>query len=159
MKQYAPACERNQMFILEVFRRMLPDQGLVLEIGSGTGQHAACFAPEFTGLDWQPTDIGESLGSIAAWREDTKTPNLLSPLELDLANPEWPVDHADVVVCINTIHIVAWPLVVNLIAGASRILPVGGVLYLYGPFRYRDRPLEPSNISFDQWLKARDQMK
>ncbi len=156
MKQYAPACERNKDPILAILKEILPSAGTVLEIGSGTGQHAAYFAAHLPTITWQPTDVPDSFDSIRAWAEEARLPNLRAPLALDLFFAEWPVTAADAVVCINTIHIVAWPAVENLFAGAARVLPRGGVMYVYGPYRYADRPLEPSNEDFDQWLKARD---
>lgn len=156
MKQHAPSFERNKDAILTVLREALPPSGLVLEIGSGTGQHAAYFAPQLPHLVWQPTDLLENLPSIRAWREAVNVPNLREPVELDLSARCWPVKRADAVVCINTIHIVAWEAVVNLVAGVGRLLPAGGVFYVYGAYRYSTRPLEPSNEEFDRWLKARD---
>jgi SAM-dependent methyltransferase len=128
----------------------------VLEIGSGTGQHAAWFAAGLGHLRWQPTDVATSLSSIEAWRADSGAANLLPAQVLDLREATWPVDEADYVVCINAIHIVGWPLVEALFEGVRRVLRPGGLLYVYGPFRYRGRPLEPSNERFDAWLKQRD---
>lgn len=156
MKQYAPACERNKDAILDVLREVLPATGFVLEIGSGSGQHAAHFAPRLPQLIWQPTDVAENLPSIRAWREEVQAPNLREPVELDLSARCWPVKRADAVVCINTVHIVAWELVQELFARGGRLLPIGGVMYVYGAYRYRDRPLEPSNEEFDRWLRTRD---
>jgi len=156
MKQHAPSYERNKDAILAVLREVLPSSGTVLEIGSGTGQHAAYFAPRLPHLVWQPTELLENLPSIRAWREEANAPNLREPVELDLYARCWPVKRADAVVCINTIHIVAWEAVSNLVAGVGRLLPPGGVFYVYGAYRYGTRPLEPSNEEFDRWLKARD---
>jgi len=156
MKQYAPACERNQDAILAVLQEILPAAGTVLEIGSGSGQHAVYFAARLPQLAWQPTDLCENFASIHAWMEEAALPNLRAPLELDLYADRWPLTSAAAVVCINTVHIVAWRGVENLFAGAGRVLAPGGVMAVYGPYRYADRPLEPSNESFDQWLKARD---
>ncbi len=158
VKQSSPSCERNKEFILAVLQDVLPDSGTVLEVGSGTGQHAAYFAAGLPYLVWQPTDLPENFPSIRAWAADAGLPNLRTPLELDLlAGVErWPVTSAAAIVCINTVHIVAWSGVENLFAGAGRVLAPGGVLYVYGAYRYATRPLEPSNESFDQWLKARD---
>ena len=156
MKQHSPSYERNKDAILAVLREVLPPSGTVLEIGSGTGQHAAYFATQLPHLGWQPTDLAEHLPSIRAWREAAAVPNLREPVELDLLSHCWPVKRADAVVCINTVHIVPWEAVVNLLASAGRLLPAGGVFYVYGAYRYADRPLEPSNEDFDRWLKARD---
>ena len=142
VKQFSPSCERNQGPILVVLRAILPAAGRVLEVGSGTGQHAAYFAAALPGLQWQPTDLGGSLESIAAWRADAGVANLCEPLVLDLAAEDWPVDEVDALVCINTIHIVGWPLVERLFAGAGRVVRPGGIVYAYGPYRYAQRPLE-----------------
>ena len=156
MKQFAPACERNKDAILAVLAEVLPATGTVLEIGSGTGQHAAYFAPRLPGIVWQPSDRAENLPSITAWVTETNAPNLRAPLTLDLLAPQWPLASADAIVCINTIHIVAWRGVENLFARAGHLLAPGGVLYVYGAYRYDREPLAPSNIEFDRWLKDRD---
>jgi cyclopropane fatty-acyl-phospholipid synthase-like methyltransferase len=156
VKQHAPSCERNKDFILNVLYEVLPTTGTVLEIGSGTGQHAAYFAAHLPHLIWQPSDLIENHASIHAWKEAADLPNLQSPVELDLFFDQWPAKDVTAIVCINTIHIVAWEGVKRLFLGAGRLLPPGGVMYVYGPYRYADRPLEPSNEGFDQWLKSRD---
>lgn len=156
LKQYAPSCERNRDPILAVLRDVLPPAGRVLEIGSGSGQHAAWFAAAFPALEWQPSDLPENHPSIRAWAAEAALPNLREPMTLDLFDRHWPVETAQAIMCINTIHIVAWEAVENLFAGAARALAPGGVLYVYGPYRYADRPLEPSNEEFDRWLKMRD---
>ena len=156
MKQFAPACERNKDAILTVLRAILPAAGTVLEIGSGTGQHAVHFAAHLPQLVWQPSDLVENFPSIRGWAEEAGLPNLREPVELDLLAQNWPVVSADAIACINTVHIVAWRGVENLFARARRLLPRGGVLYVYGAYRYATRTLEPSNEAFDGWLKARD---
>lgn len=156
MKQSSPSCERNKEPILAVLREILTAPGLVIEIGSGSGQHAVHFARGLPHVPWQPTDVAENLPSINAWRAEAGLANLREPLMLDLFSDRWPVATAQAVVCINTIHIVSWQAAESLFAGAGRILSSGGILYVYGPYRYADRPLEPSNEEFDRWLKARD---
>ncbi|MDX1489423.1 MAG: DUF938 domain-containing protein [Acidiferrobacterales bacterium] len=157
MKQYAESCERNKAPILSVLKEALPSEGLVLEIGSGTGQHAAYFARHLPHLRWQPTDVvKENLTSIRAWATEAQAANLLPPRILDLWSDVWPIERTQAVVCINTIHIVAWPAVERLFNGVARVLRTGGTLFVYGPYRYSDRPLEPSNAEFDRWLKVRD---
>jgi SAM-dependent methyltransferase len=156
MKQSSPSCERNKEPILAVLREILSVPGLVLEIGSGSGQHAVHFARGLPHVEWQPTDVADNLPGISAWRDEAGLANLREPLTLDLFSDRWPVTKAQVVVCINTIHIVSWEAVERLFAGAGRLLSPGGVMYVYGPYRYADRPLEPSNEEFDRWLKARD---
>ncbi len=155
-KQFAPAFERNRDPILSVLKEVLPRSGTVLEIGAGTGQHAAYFASRLPNLVWQPTDRRGVLASIEAWRREIAPPNLLSPLALDVFDDPWPVHKADAVVCINTIHIVSWAGVECLVSGAASILQNDGILFVYGPYRYRDRSVEPSNRRFDEWLQQRD---
>ena len=156
MKQFSPSCERNKDDILAVLREVLPESGTVLEIGSGTGQHAAYFAAHLPRIAWQPSDLAENFPSIRAWTDEAQLPNLRDPIELDLDAQSWPLNSARAIVCINTVHIVSWTCVENLWTGAARVLEPGAVLYLYGAFRYAQRPLEPSNEQFDRWLKARD---
>ncbi|PEQ12789.1 SAM-dependent methyltransferase [Novosphingobium sp. PC22D] len=156
-RRHAPATERNREPIAAVLREVLPASGLVLEIASGTGEHALHFARAFPGLEWQPSDPSpDALASIAAWREDAALGNLLGPLELDAAAPPWPVPRADAVVCINMIHISPWEATLGLMRGAGAVLPQGGPLALYGPYRRGDRLLEPSNAAFDEDLRRRD---
>ncbi len=156
MKQFAPSCDHNKDEIIAVLQGVLPPSGMVLEIGSGTGQHAAYFAAHLPQVVWQPTDLQPNLPSICAWCDEAKLANVRAPLELDLLSGHWPIESAHAVVCINTTHIVSWPGVENLFAGVGRILAPGGVMYVYGAYRYAIRPLEPSNEEFDRWLKARD---
>lgn len=156
-RRHAPAASRNRDPILAVLREVLPPAGLVLEVASGTGEHAVHFARSLPHLEWQPTDPDPAaLASIAAWREAEALPNLRAPLMLDAAEPRWPLDRADAVVCINMIHISPWKATLGLMAGAGRILSSGAPLVLYGPFRREGHPLEPSNADFDLSLKARD---
>lgn len=156
MKQFAPACERNQSHILDVLSRVCTRPGRVLEIGSGTGQHAAFFAARLPHLTWQPTDLAGSLASIDAYRREAQLANLRAPQVLDLSAPVDPQEDTTYIVCINTIHIVPWPLVEALFELAGRALEAGGMLYCYGPYRYAGRPLEPSNERFDEVLRSRD---
>ena len=156
MKQSSPSCERNKEPILAVLREILSVPGLVIEIGSGSGQHAVHFARGLPHVEWQPTDVADSLPGICAWRDEAGPANLHEPLALDLFSDRWPVAAVQAVVCINTIHIVSWEAVERLFIGAGRLLSPGGVMYVYGPYRYADRSLEPSNEEFDRWLKARD---
>lgn len=156
MKQSSPSCERNKEPILAVLREILSVPGLVLEIGSGSGQHAIHFARGLPHVEWQPTDVTGNIPSISAWRDEAGLANVRAPLVLDIFSDRWPVAAAQAVVCINTIHIVSWEGVEKLFAGAGRLLSPGGVMYVYGPYRYADRSLETSNEEFDRWLKARD---
>jgi SAM-dependent methyltransferase len=150
MKPYSEACERNREPILAVLKRVFRASKLVLEIGSGTGQHAAYFAPELPHLRWQASDVADYLDGIREWVGDTAP-----PIELDVDKP-WPPVHADAVFSANTAHIMSWPQVERMFEGVARVLPEGGVFALYGPFRYGDRPTSPSNARFDAMLRARD---
>lgn len=153
-----PAIERNREPILKVIQDVLPDSGLILEVASGTGAHAACFAPRFPGVSWQPTDgASESLPSITQWAAASGADNILPPLLLDAASEHWPVRQAAAMVCINMIHISPWQSTLGLLAGAGRVLPTGGVLYLYGPFRIDGQHTAPSNVRFEGWLKGLDE--
>jgi len=152
-----PHVARNRAAILDVLKRVLPPRGLVLEIASGSGEHAAYFAKALPSLTWQPTDAdARALASIAAHRANAGAPNLLAPLALDVTSSRWPVARADALVCINMIHITPWAASEGLMAGAARILPAGGVLYLYGPYRIDGRHTAPSNQEFDTWLRSQN---
>jgi SAM-dependent methyltransferase len=156
-KQRAPAAERNAEPIRAVLERVLPASGLVLEIASGTGQHAVTMARAFPHLRWQPSDPDPlARESIAAWRDEAGPANLLAPVRLDVMDEVWPVAAADAVVCINMIHIAPWECALGLFRGAGRVLPVGGVLYLYGPYRFHGAFTAESNAAFDASLRARD---
>ena len=154
---YRPHVARNREPILAVLRRVLPPSGVVLEIASGSGEHAIYFAKELPSLTWQPSDPDpEALASIAAHRADADLPNLLAPLRLDVTADEWPIDHADVVMCNNMIHISPWAATEGLIAGAARVLSAGGMLFLYGPYKVDGRHTAPSNQAFDEDLRRRN---
>ncbi|MFP4008576.1 MAG: DUF938 domain-containing protein, partial [Spirulinaceae cyanobacterium] len=153
-RQFAPATERNRDPILAVLKRVLPPTGTVLEVASGTGQHAAYFAPRLQPLQWLPSDPNPMLReSIAAWREEAQAENLLAPIALDASTELWPVEtegkldslEITAVVNINMIHISPWLAGLGLLAGANRILPPGGVLYLYGPYQRHNQHTAPSN--------------
>ena len=153
----APAVARNRAPILDVLRRFLPQAGFVLEIASGTGEHAVAFSRALMGITWQPSDPNaEARASIAAWAAKGP-PNMLPPIALDAADPEtWAVSRADAIVAINMIHIAPWAATQGLMRGAARLLPPGGILYLYGPYREADVPTAESNEAFDASLRARD---
>ena len=154
--RHAPATARNREAILAVLRRVLPARGTVLEVASGTGEHAACFAAALPMLTWQPSDPDpHALASIAAHAEAAGLPNLRPPLALDVTAP-WPLEAADAVVCINMVHISPWAATEALMAGAGRLLRPGAPLYLYGPYRREGIATAPSNEAFEQWLKAQD---
>jgi SAM-dependent methyltransferase len=155
--QTSPAAIRNRDPILAVLRRVLPAHGAVLEIASGTGEHAAHFAAGMPNITWQPTDQNaQALRSIAAHRNIAQMANLLPPMALDASSDSWPVTGADAIVSINMIHIAPWSAAQGLIAGAERILAPGGVLFLYGPFKENGQHTAPSNAAFDADLMARN---
>jgi SAM-dependent methyltransferase len=156
-RETAPSAERNKQPILEVLARVLPPSGLVLEIGSGTGQHVAHFAEALPGLTFQPSELDvERHASIAAWAAAGKLSNVRPPLAIDLTKHPWPVSAADAVVCINVIHISPWEATLALMAGAGRILPPGGVLVTYGPYLRDGAHTSQSNEAFDASLRARN---
>jgi hypothetical protein len=183
-RQYAPATARNREPIREVLARELPARGTVLEIASGTGEHAVHFARAFPHLTWQPSDVaGSALASIAAWLAEAQLPNLRAPLALDVTSATWPIDRrsrivgggdpdgsaggaggqaprgierADAIVCTNMVHIAPWEAALGLFAGAARLLPADALLYLYGPYRFGGAFTAPSNAEFDRSLRARD---
>ena len=148
MKRFAEACNRNQAPILAVLKEVLPDRGKVLELGSGTGQHAAYFSRFLPSLTWQPSDLADALPSIEAWRKESCAPNLDPPIVIDLLGNNEDLSRVDAIVCINVIHIVAWASVERLFDIAANVLNPKGILYFYGPYRYPDRMLEPSNVAF-----------
>lgn len=153
----APAAQRNRDAILAVLREVLPSSGLVLEVASGSGEHAVHFAAALPALTFQPSDPApDALESIAAWTRESDFRNILPPLLLDAAAPEWPIEAADAVLCINMIHIAPWRATEGLFHQTGRLLKSGSPLYLYGPYRRPDRPLEPSNAAFDESLRSRD---
>lgn len=157
MKRSAPAALRNREPILAVLRDWLPRSGLVLELASGTGEHALAFAAAFPDLQWQPSDPDpDARASIAEWREEEGTANLLAPLDLDVMAASWPIGAADALVAINLVHISPPAASIGLLDGAARLLPPGGSLILYGPWRVRGEPLAPSNLAFDGALRERD---
>ncbi|MEA5418812.1 DUF938 domain-containing protein [Spirulina sp. CCNP1310] len=172
-RQYAPATERNRDPILKVLQQVLPPQGTILEIASGTGQHAIYFAPALAPRLWLPSEFDPELqASILAWRHRHPAANLMAPIVLDAGDRPWSIEAgtlppdctaADLqrepisaIIAINLIHIAPWSVALGLLAGASRLLPSGGILYLYGPFIEPDKPLTPSNLAFHQSLQFRN---
>jgi len=158
MLQRWPAPERNKVPILEVLQRVLPaDGGRLLELASGSGQHAAFFAEALPAWTWQPTDIDpENLASIAAHREHVRLPNLLPPRALDVRESDWQTGSLEAVFNANLIHIAPWECCEGLLAGAARHLQARGVLVLYGPYRIAGEHTADSNREFDAGLRARD---
>lgn len=158
-RRAAHAAARNREPILEVLRTVLPPRGVVLEIASGTGEHALHFAAALPALRFVPSDPDPGArASIAAWRDHAALPNLAVPVDLDVLAPAWwaHAPHADAILCINLIHIAPWEATLGLLAGAAHLLEPGAPLLLYGPFRRGGRHTAPSNVAFDASLRARD---
>lgn len=157
-RQYAPATQRNREPILEVLREVLPPSGTILEISSGTGEHAVFFAPRLAPRRWQPSDLNPvALASIAAWREVEPSENLAAPIAIDARDPVWNIEEPiNAIVNINMIHISPWSACLGLMAGANRILPSGGILYLYGPYKQDGTHTAPSNEMFDESLQLQN---
>lgn len=157
MKLSSPAAKRNREPIASVLADWLPASGLVLEVASGSGEHAAHFAERFRQLDWQPTDPDPlAINSIEAWRADSGLVNLREPVVLDASADTWPVDRVDAVININMVHISPWEAAIGLMEGAARLLPAGGPLILYGPWLVEGVETAPSNLEFDADLKRRN---
>lgn len=156
MKPYAEACERNRGPILDVLARVFADRTRVLEIGSGTGQHAVFMAEQLTHLVWQTSDLAHCHPGIRAWIADVGLANVRAPIELDVHQPAWPAGTYDAIFSANVVHIVSWPAVQAMFAGIGRHLEPDGLLALYGPFNYAGTYTSESNRSFDAWLRARD---
>jgi hypothetical protein len=153
----APAAERNKGPILEVLQRVLPAHGLMLEIASGTGQHIVHFAKALPHLRWQPSDADpDALPSIAEWIAHEDLTNVAVPAVLDVGMARWPVERADAILCSNMIHIAPWQATLDLMRGAGHVLPDGGVLFLYGPYKRFGAHTAPSNAAFDADLRARN---
>jgi hypothetical protein len=156
-RPFSPAAERNAGPILAQLQRVLPTQGVMLEIASGTGQHAACFAAALPGWTWQPTDFdAESLLSVADWC--AALPNVRAPLRLDVLADPWPgvPERVDALFCANMIHIAPWACTAGLMQGAGRHLAPQGVLITYGPYLEDEVATAPSNLAFDEDLKRRN---
>ena len=157
MKRHAPAAARNRAPIAAALRDILPASGLVLEIASGSGEHAAWFAEDFPALIWQPSDSDQdALASIRAWCAGSGRSNLAPPIRLDASARAWPIDAADAILCVNMVHIAPWPAVLGLLDGAGGLLAPGAPLILYGPWLRDDVDTAPSNLAFDASLKARN---
>jgi cyclopropane fatty-acyl-phospholipid synthase-like methyltransferase len=156
-RRSAPAALRNRDFIADVLGEWLPPSGLLLEIASGTGEHAVFFAERFPAIEWQPSDIHpDALGSIEAWRQAASLPNVRAPLTLDASASDWPIDRADAVVSINMVHISPWASALGLLDGAATLLTAGAPLILYGPWLSDEIETVPSNLAFDSDLRQRN---
>ena len=156
-RRSAPATLRNRVPILDVLGTALPESGTVLEIASGTGEHVVHFAQALPALLWQPSDPDPAArASIASWISAEALANILPPLDIDVRSHPWPVSEAAAILCINMVHISPWPATEALLAEASRLLPKGGLLYLYGPYIQPGVETAPSNIAFDADLRQRN---
>lgn len=155
-KPFSPSCERNREPILEALREHFADRRRVLEIGSGTGQHAVHFAAAMPWLSWQCSDVAGNLPGIRAWLADAALPNTPPPIELDVARSPWPAARFDAVFSANSLHIMGWPEVEAFFDGLPSILEDEATLVVYGPFNYGGEYTSESNRSFEGWLKARD---
>jgi hypothetical protein len=157
-RRHAPATLRNRDAILDVLRALLPEAGLLLEIASGSGEHAAFMAPQLEPLVWQPSDFdADALAGIDAHARDSGATNILPAVQLDVAADVWPLAAADAILCCNMVHIAPWTAAEGLLRGAARLLlEPGAPLLLYGPFRRHGAHTAPSNAAFDDSLKTRD---
>ena len=156
IKPYSAACDNNRQPILEVIEVLFAGCREVLEIGSGTGQHAVYFAGKLPHLVWRSSDLPEYHAGIKLWLDEANLPNMPPPLILDVNQAQWPELNIDAVFCANTIHIIGWESVEAMINGAGKLLPDNGLLVLYGPFNYNNAYTSESNARFDIWLKRRD---
>jgi SAM-dependent methyltransferase len=155
-KPYSESCDQNREPILKIIGPLFADRTAVLEVGSGTGQHAVYFGGEMPHLTWHTSDREENHPGIRLWLEEAGLPNVRSPLPLDVARDEWPEVAVDAVFSANTAHIMHWDEVEAFFAGVGRLLPPGGRFALYGPFNYDYHYTSESNERFDAWLKGRD---
>lgn len=156
MRRFSEACERNKGPILDAIKPYLQHSNEVLEIGSGTGQHAVWFAEAMPHLTWHTTDLRENHPSIIAWVESSELPNLRKPCTLDVGQGVWPVNQVDAIFTANTCHIMSWERVRDMFQGANRVLKPGGHLLIYGPFNVNGEYTSESNKEFDASLKQRD---
>ncbi len=156
MKPYAESCDQNRDPILGVISRLFAQSSKVLEVGSGTGQHAVYFACKMPHLVWQTSDRAEHHQGIRMWIDESGLLNVAAPLLLDVCQEEWPVLGVDAVFSANTAHIMHWPEVKAMFQGVGRVLDSAGIFALYGPFNYQRSYTSESNAKFDRWLKLRD---
>lgn len=156
MKPFAESCAENREPIFSVLRTLLADRHHLLEIGSGTGQHAVYFAPELPQLIWQTSDREQNHPGILAWLAEEGSDNIRPPLLLDVNDHPWPIASCDAVFSANTVHIMGWESVLQMFAGIGRVLEAEGLFALYGPFNYGGEFTSDSNARFDVWLKQRD---
>jgi len=156
MKPYAESSEKNREPILVVLKEIFADRRRVLEIASGTGQHAVYFCRDLPHLTWQPSELPQNLSGIRAWLDEARLPNVLPPLAIDINDAIWPDIQVDAVFNANTVHIISWQEVERMFAQISRVIDPGGYVCLYGPYNYDGKFTSDSNASFDIWLKSRN---
>ncbi len=156
MKPYSESCDQNRDAILEIIQPLLKDRKNVLEVGSGTGQHAIYFAQKMPQLVWHTSDKEENHPGILAWIEEAALDNVRAPLPLDVSRNKWPTHEIDAIFSANTAHIMSWPEVETLMVGVGKKLATNGLFILYGPFNYDGKYTSESNARFDQWLRDRD---
>ena len=156
MKPYAESCAQNQGQILEVLREEFAENKNVLEIASGTGQHAVFFGRALPHLNWQTSELAHNHAGIQAWLDEAQLANVRSPVTVDVFAPAWPIDQVDAVFNANTVHIVSWQGVEHMFAGIGRVLSLGGIVCIYGAYNYGGKFTSESNERFDAWLKSRD---
>ena len=152
-KPFAESCEQNKLPILEVLKIEFADKKNILEIGSGTGQHAVFFAEQFPHLTWQTSECQENIPGIQAWINDCAVNNVINPIVLDVNKNQWPNKKYDGIFSANTVHIMSWPEVEKMFAGIGQLLENDGCFCLYGPFNYNHQFTSDSNARFDIWLK------
>jgi SAM-dependent methyltransferase len=156
MKSYSESCEKNKAPILAVLKNIFAEKMQVLEIASGTGQHAVYFGRELPHLIWQTSELAQHLESIQAWLDEAQLPNVLAPLAIDVNDARWPVSAVDAIFNANTVHIISWPEVERLFRHIARVIVPGGCVSFYGPYNYGGRFTSESNARFDTWLKSRN---
>jgi cyclopropane fatty-acyl-phospholipid synthase-like methyltransferase len=157
-KPYSESCDQNKLPILSIVEPIFADCSEVLEIGSGTGQHAIYFAEKMPHLLWRCSDCAPYLAGINQWIEDSHISNVITPTTLDVSTSQWPTNPVDAVFTANSFHIMHDQDVINLMNGAGKLLNAGGHLVIYGPFNYNGEFTSASNKSFEQWLKGRDSL-
>lgn len=156
MKPYSESSEVNKGPILAVLKDIFAGRKRVLEIASGTGQHAVHFGRELPHLIWQPSELAQNLAGIQAWLDEAQLPNVLAPLAIDVNDARWPVAAVDAIFNANTVHIISWPEVERLFAHIASVITPGGYVCLYGPYNNGGNFTSESNARFDAWLKSRD---
>ncbi len=156
MKPFAEACEQNKLPILAVLKSRFAACKRILELGSGTGQHAVFFSSQLPHLYWQPSDVAENLPGIRLWLAEADNDNVAAPVCLDVKQSDWPAGPFDGIFSANTVHIMDWPGVESMFAGIGRVLVPGGGFCLYGPFKYDGVHTSESNARFDVWLRQRN---